>query len=490
MHHGSTLLRTPGVALLTIALLAIGCAKKAEEGKVPVTTASEEARNAFLQGRELADNLRLTNSIEHFDKAIALDPDFALAYLNRANVSGTAKEFFEHLNKAVALTAKVSEGERLLILAAEAGAGANAARQKEMLDTLVEVCPKDERARFALGAYYFGQQQYDRAIGEYKQAIELAPNFPPVYNILGYAYRQVENYPEAEKTFKKYTELIPQDPNPYDSYAELLLKMGKFDQSIEYYQKALAVDPKFVASYSGLAMNYMHKGMSAEASGALKKLLEGARNEGEQRIALFTQTVLYADAGQLDLALQEMDQQYAMAEKSSDPAQMTADLVFRGNILSEMGKYDDAAAAYRKAVEVTAASNLSQAVKDNTALFGHFNAVTAALGKKDLKTARAESDEFRKGAEAGKNPNQIRLAHDLAGKIALAEKDYGTAITELAQSNLQNPYNLYRLSLAYQGLGDREKSKEYVAKAANFNGLPGLNYAFVRTRAATMAASM
>lgn len=481
-------LRTAGVVVVALALMVLGCAKKAEEGKIPVTTSSEDAHKAFLQGRELADNLRLTNSIEHFDKAIALDAGFALAYLNRANVSGTAKEFFAHLNKAVALAGKASEGERLLILATEAGASANASTQKELLDKLVTACPKDERARFALGGYYFGQQQYDRAIEQYQHAIALSPNFPPAYNILGYAYRQVENYPEAEKTFKRYTELIPQDPNPYDSYAELLLKMGKFDQSIEYYEKALAVDPKFVASYSGLAMDYMHKGMSAEASGALKKLLEGARNEGEQRIALFGQTVLFADAGRLDQALQEMEQQYAMAEKSNDPAQMTADLVSRGNILTEVGKYDEASAAYRKAVEVTAASDLSQAVKDNTKLFGHFNAVAPALGKKDLKTARAEAEEFRSGAEAGKNPNQIRLAHDLAGMIALAEKDYGKAITELTQSNLQNPYNLYRLSLAYHGLGDKEKAKEYSAKAANFNGLPGLNYAFVRTRAAKMAA--
>ena len=52
--------------------------------------------------------------------------------------------------------------------------------------------------------------------------------------------------PNAEAAFKKYIELIPNDPNPYDSYAELLLKMGKFDDSIAQYRKALAIDPNFV----------------------------------------------------------------------------------------------------------------------------------------------------------------------------------------------------------------------------------------------------
>ena len=65
----------------------------------------------------MQEKLRITDSIAHFDKALALDPNFALAELNRANVSPTAKEFFEHLKKAVALADKVSDGERMLITA-------------------------------------------------------------------------------------------------------------------------------------------------------------------------------------------------------------------------------------------------------------------------------------------------------------------------------------------------------------------------------------
>src|SRR5919202_1805528 len=88
-------------------------------GKIPVTSSSEEARKEFLQGRDLAERLLAQDSIQHFDKAISLDPNFALAELGRANASPTAKEFFDHLKKAVSLANKASEGERLLILATE-----------------------------------------------------------------------------------------------------------------------------------------------------------------------------------------------------------------------------------------------------------------------------------------------------------------------------------------------------------------------------------
>ena len=99
-----------------------------------VPCASEEARKAFLQGRDLNEKLLIQDSITHFDKAISLDPNFAWAELSRANVSPTGKEFFDHLKKAVSLADKASNGEKLLILSTEAGANGNPAKQNEHLD--------------------------------------------------------------------------------------------------------------------------------------------------------------------------------------------------------------------------------------------------------------------------------------------------------------------------------------------------------------------
>src|SRR5579864_7691769 len=91
-----------------------------DAGKIPITTKSEEARKEFLLGRDLSERLLGQDSLQHFDQAIALDPDFASAELARANNSPTAKEFFDHLNKAVALADKTSDGEKLIILANQA----------------------------------------------------------------------------------------------------------------------------------------------------------------------------------------------------------------------------------------------------------------------------------------------------------------------------------------------------------------------------------
>jgi len=455
----------------------------ATTGKIPVTTSSEEARKEFLAGRNLSEKLQITDSIAHYDKAISLDPNFALAELTRAQVSPTAKEFFDHLKKAVALSDKASDGERMLIQAAEAGANANPTKQKEILDKLVATYPNDERAHFNLGNYHFGQQDFAQAITQYKRATELAPDYSTAFNILGYAYRQNGDYGDAENAFKKYIELIPNDPNPYDSYAELLLKIGRFDEAITQYNKALAIEPGFLNSHFGIAAALVYQGKASEAQAELQKMTQKARTDGERRTALFGQMIVALDSGKFDQALAEVDKQYALGEKNNDVAAMTGDLQLKGNILLETGKVDDARKAYEQALKMTTDSSLSQAIKDNAARFNHFNLARVAVAKKDLATAKTETETFRKGAEAAKNANQLKQAHELAGRIALEEKNYDTAIAELAQANQQNPDVLYLLGQAYQGKGDAAKAKDSFTKAAKFNSLPNLNYALVRTKA-------
>ena len=84
----------------------------------------------------------------------------------------------------------------------------------------------------------------------------------------------------------------------------------------------------------------------------------------------------------------------------------------------------------------------------------------------------------------------MRLAHQLAGMIALEEQDYDHALAELEQANQLNPYNRYRMALACQGKGDLEQAREHCKAAAEFNALNNINYAYVRNMAHERLASM
>jgi len=459
---------------------------QAKEVKVPITTSSEKARQLYLKGRDLAEKIRAQAARGYFEQAIAEDSGFALAYLNLSFTQPTISGFLTLLNKAMTLKDNVSDGERLMILAIQAGSNADPMGQRKLYRKLVAKYPKDERALNLLANNYFGMQDYTAAIEYYNKAIAVNPEFSQPYNQLGYAYRFLGKYDDAEKAFKKYIELIPDDPNPYDSYAELLLKMGKFEESIANYRKALQVDSSFAASFLGVASNLNMMGEYGKARAELQMLYDQALDDGQRRAALFAIAISYVDEGDMTRALDALQRQYAIAEKSKDAPAMANDLVTMGNILIEAGQYDEALAKFNLSLETMGKADVSDELKKNAQRFNLNNTARVALKKGDFATAHTNAAEYLKRVETINNPFQIRLAHGLIGMIALAEKDYAKALAELRLANQQDPYNFFRMAQAYQGLGQTAEAREMYEKAAYYNVVSNINYSFVRHEAAKM----
>jgi tetratricopeptide (TPR) repeat protein len=478
----------PMVRRLSLAALVLLCApavfpQTAGEGSVPITTVSAEARAAYLEGRGLVERLRGQEARAHFERAVAADPDFALARLALAQNQPSAKGFFDELARAVALAPKVSEGERLMILAADAGGKGDNERATRLLEELVAKYPRDERALVLLGGAHFGAQRYPQAIAAYERAAAIAPGFSQIYNQLGYSYRFSDQPEKAEAPFRKYIEVLPGDPNPYDSYAELLLELGRYDEAIGSYRKALALRSDFVNSRFGIATALDLSGRGAEARRELDQVLAAARDDGDRRGALFAKTVSWVEEGNFAAAQAEVDKQYALGEAIGDELAMAGDLVLMGNLALETGHVQDAETRFRRALElVEGAPDVAPENKANQRRFARFNTARVELARGDLPRARDAANRFAKEVAASGNPFQKRLAHEIAGQIALAEKRWDDAIAELGQASQLDPYNRYRLSLAYEGKGDRAKAKQLADDARNDNTLTNLNLAFVRQK--------
>jgi|GEM_PF-5661314 len=139
----TTLVILGGLLLATAA-----CATAVDDrGKMPISTSSVTAKEAYLKGRDLAERLKAADARKEFEKAVTEDPNFALAHLNVALNATSAKMFFGSLAKAVALVDRVSAAERLWIKGQEAGANGDPASQKKLWQELAGKYPGDERAQ-------------------------------------------------------------------------------------------------------------------------------------------------------------------------------------------------------------------------------------------------------------------------------------------------------------------------------------------------------
>jgi tetratricopeptide (TPR) repeat protein len=476
-------------AALNVCLLAfpLGAAVASAGETIPITTSSPEAKQLYLQGRDANEKLRATDAYGLFEKAAAKDPSFALAYYGVATAAPTNATFFAALKKAVALADKVSAGERLMILGLQAGASGDNAGQRRMYTELVQAYPADERALNLLGNFYFGQQDYPLAIQYLTKATELSPSFTTPYNMLGYAYRAEAKYPEAERAFKKYIELLPRDPNPYDSYAELLMKMGRFDESIASYRKALEADPLFISSFIGIANDQIFQGKGDEARKTLQQMSGIARNDGERRQSLFWIAQSYVFEGRYADAIRTVAEERSIAQKSGDLSAESGDTAVTGNIQLKAGQLDAAAASFAEAVALMEKAQVPSGTKEANRRNSLFNTARVALKRGDLKTARAQAAQYQTQVDAKKVPFEVWQSHELLGMIALGERQYQTALDELAKASDQSPRVLYLTAVALQGMGDAQRARAAAQAVADFNAL-NFVYAFVRPEAQKMLA--
>jgi tetratricopeptide (TPR) repeat protein len=471
----------PLVSLAIALALAPGLVQ-AQEGKVPITTKSDEARALYLKGRDLQERLRATDAHEQFQKAAAADKEFALAQLGLANTAPSAKDFFAALKQASSLMSKASAGERHLILATDAGVRGDTAAQKSHIDQLTAAFPRDERALNTLGAYHFGRQEYPQAIAAYEKAIAINPAFSQPYNQMGYAYRFSGRNEDAEKAFKKYIELIPDDPNPYDSYAELLMKLGRFEESIRSYEKALSVNSHFVASYIGIGLDQIYMGQPQKARETYATLAGIARNGGEKRAAYLQTAFSYIDEGNTSAAVAEVEKMKAVAKAEGDTVALSGDANLIGNIYLEAGRPDEAKTQFAEALKLAEAASTPADVKEAARRQDTFDLARVALAKGDVAGAQAKADAYAAAVAQRKIPFEVRQGHELLGMVALQRRDFAKAAAELAQANNLDPRVQYHLALALQGQGDGKAARDAARQAADHNGL-NFNYAYVRGKA-------
>jgi tetratricopeptide (TPR) repeat protein len=453
----------------------------AQQDNIPITTSSIDALSFFEEGRYKLENLQVPAAAALFDHAIAEDPEFAMAFLYRSQTEGGFNETYSNIEKAVSLIDKVNEGEKHEILYFKALYDGDGVQQMKHLYKLLELYPEDKRVQYRAGRHYYDNGDYPTAIEHLKKAVEIEESFPAPYNLLGYANKNLENYELAEKAFKNYIKYLPNSPNPYDSYAEFLLKQSRYDESIEQYIKALNKDPQFTASMEGIAENYLFKNEFDKARQYFDMEYAHATTFNEKMESLLWKASSYVHENDVENALKIIEQQRDLAESYEHVPEIIAAYNTAGFILVEAGRSNEAMDHFKYAEKLLEDADLPKQTKESITFEIIMNKCLAHIVNENFQLAQELIDEATKLAEKRQLPRERQWLQSRMARLEMEKDNYEKALDHFSMADTGDPYYWYYTAVCYEKLGDIEQANRLFEKIRNWNENT-LGYAFVRSK--------
>jgi serine/threonine protein kinase/Flp pilus assembly protein TadD len=346
-----------------------------------VTTSSPEAYRAYLEGLDLEGKLYHKEANAAFERAVALDPNFAIAYARlywTQNILGETEAARESLHKAVELSHKTTEKERLEILALNYDLQNNFKKVIEVNNQRIRLYPHE------INPYVYLGWTYDRILLNpqkgadiFNEGVKVNPDSKNLWNQLSYSLAYNNQKQDALRAVNHYIELAPAEPNPYDTKGDIYSWFMDYDSSYASYKYAASLRSDFAAYklgyYELVRQNYsdadkyfgmsgysislgitsgskssvpfplieIEKGQIKHAENKLSEILKSQLSSGEREYALLEMIHLYYETAEYDEMLR-----YAMVYSSGlhkqNPMDKTYGRDYVAWALVKNGKYQEA----------------------------------------------------------------------------------------------------------------------------------------------------
>jgi tetratricopeptide (TPR) repeat protein len=204
-------------------------------------------REHIHEARRLGETGRKPDAIEEMNKAIAIHPEAAESYIQRAEIYKQSGDYFK----------AIDDYSRAL-----------------------KIAPEMSSARYDFAQTLRRVKMYGPAIAEYEKAIELDPLKAEAYNNLGFTYVEMGNLDKAIECFRKVIDLDQTYIKAYNNLGVALAERGDFDQALDVLNKATGVAPEYALSYKNLAMVYVQMKKPREAYDSLSRYRDLAPRDG------------------------------------------------------------------------------------------------------------------------------------------------------------------------------------------------------------------
>jgi tetratricopeptide (TPR) repeat protein len=206
-------------------------------------TSQPAAYDYYLQGRgylrAAAKPENASSALIMFDQSLKLDPNYGLA------MAGRGEAYWRRYEE--------SKDKKWI-----ASAAADCIKAVELGNAGAE-------GHLCLGLLSNGSGKYDRAITEFRRAIELDPTTDDAYIGLAQAFTKLNQLDEAEKTFQRLIELRPQYYRGYNSLGSFYLQQAQYEKAVPMFAKVSELAPESFRGYSNLGATYLFMGRDADA---------------------------------------------------------------------------------------------------------------------------------------------------------------------------------------------------------------------------------
>jgi tetratricopeptide (TPR) repeat protein len=179
-----------------------------------------------------------------------------------------------------------------------------------------ELMPDDPDAFYYLGRLYFSADNAVAALAAFQRAIALDPSSVRGHNQLGQTYEGLGRPADAERAYLKAIELegnqLKKSEWPYYNLGLLYLNSGRSEDSMSYFQQALACNPAFPEAKIKLAAALSNQKLSNEA---LKLLEEAVKIDPRNAEAHYRLALLLSKTGKRE----EAQEHFALFQKYRNP---------------------------------------------------------------------------------------------------------------------------------------------------------------------------
>jgi tetratricopeptide (TPR) repeat protein/predicted Ser/Thr protein kinase len=430
-----------------------------------ITTSSPEAFKYYSEGAKYDHQGKYYKSIELMEKAVAVDPEFAMAYRSMAVTYqdlGYLTKAKEHLKRALELSDRVSVRERYQIQGDFYWMSEKTYDKAiDAYTKLLELYPEDSNANINLSSLYRGLEEWDKA-KERAEVLRQSKDesiFP--YLSLAAVARARGLFDEAREVLEFYLNNFSDNATVHGYLARNYVSQGKLDLALVELDKGFSLNqsPDFTNSRGDV---YLYRGSLNEAEEEYKKLLE-AEDKGYHVLCMGKLAYLYLLQGKFEESKNQARQAIELLKKLDEKSWIPWFHGYLSYLYLKSGSPEEALkeadSMFRTAAEEEILTYQMQALHGKGLIFLKMNSMAEAQ-----KTAVA----LKEMIDQWLNKKLIRVYYHLMGMIELEGENYAKAIDYFNRALSLVPYGplnknasfIDSLASAYYKSGDIEKARE------------------------------